>query len=63
MFEEDDKFYFVSVSVTHSNKPETSKCVRNTLLLGLYLIEPADGGVEVIYSSRSAVVNRFANRY
>jgi len=47
MFEENDKYYFVSTSVIHASKPETSKFVRNTLVLGLYLIEPAENGTEV----------------
>jgi len=47
MFEEDDKYYFVATSVTHPDKPENSKLVRNTLVLGLYMIEPGDGGTEV----------------
>jgi len=48
MFEEEDSYYFVSTSVRHPEKPETSNRVRNTLILGLYLVEPGDGGTEVV---------------
>ena len=47
MFEENDSYHFVSTSVVHPYKPETSECICATLILGSYLLEPSDGGTEV----------------
>eukprot|EP01087_Luapelamoeba_hula_P003877 TRINITY_DN1375_c1_g1_i3.p2 TRINITY_DN1375_c1_g1~~TRINITY_DN1375_c1_g1_i3.p2 ORF type:complete len:220 (+),score=46.03 TRINITY_DN1375_c1_g1_i3:183-842(+) len=47
LFKEGEKYITAATSVEHPDKPETSKYVRNKLIMGVYYLEPVDGGVEV----------------